>query len=911
MKYLIYSLILSYVACGVLNGGNSQANAVLVDAQGRILTAGLANNITSVPSNMPDRTTDFALARYLPDGSLDPTFNPTGFNPGMIQFDIQEMLPPAMAVVLEPIDEGITALAFDQNNKIIAAGFASVGLNSTFVVARFNEDGSLDTTFNANGQLGTLPGIAFITFGMLGDVATGVAVDSHNRIVVVGSSDNGQNIDLIVIRLTEDGMLDPTFNPFSPVIGSPAFNFTAITTGQETPLFRSPGVLVMRDIDGIQSLTNQGDQSASAVVVLPDDAILVGGTLDNVNFTVATPALSTDFLIVKLTPTGQLDQTFNAQSSTPGIVTLDFNTFDDESFALRVDTNNRIVIGGLTNNADLTSFGLARYTPNGTLDTTFNGAGQSEGSPGTVITTITTEVNNIEVQSSLSVLRGLAIQDDNKIIAAGFTDNLDSRSFATIRYTEDGALDTTFNPNGLTPGVVIQTIEPSENTQNDTAITAENEGLGVALGQNNSIYTTGYSNDGLQNNFTTINYLETGALNTVFNANGEVSNQPGIVITPFGPPLRSLGNGVPIEVTEDLTGVSPIIIADLTYPPLPFEPYIYKSSLQAINVGQRMLSGQASPHAIISVFINEVPAVTTSANKAGVWSAHLPFLADGIYQATVVAIDPLTGVSLSSEPVSLSIEHVAPEIPRIISPTPGQRLTRTISTIRGTGQPGMVISIVIDGKEELETATTSDGQWHIQTSLSDGEHTLQAHAIDKAGKVSGISEKLTFEVATKKRVAPQIISPQSGATVASSTIFIRGTGQPNTTINVVINGTSQNVTTSSDGIWTVPLVEPTGMVTVQAFHDGLQSQKVRFSVQKSKPIHADKEHGGVLSGISEPESRISFYKDKKYLGSTYANKQGAWTYTPKGLPEGKQRIKLLVEDKKGAPLRMIEQNISL
>ncbi len=908
MKFLTRVLFLILGVSGALYGGNSQSNALLVDAQGRILTAGLANNIMTVPSSQPDRTTDFALARYLADGSLDPTFNPGGIVPGVVQINLQDLLSPTGEVILEPIDEGINALAFAEDNKIVVAGFASVGLNSTFVVAKLNEDGSLDRTFKSTGELGPIPGIAFITFGIFTDLARGVAVDSQNRIVVVGSSDNGQNIDLVVVRLTSDGRLDITFNPQSPVIGSPAFNFDALTIGQQPPMFRSPGVFVLRDEETVTPLTDQGDQSAAAVALTADDRIVVGGSLDNINFMVDVPELNTDFIIVKLTVDGRLDPTFNTQSDTPGIVTQDFQVFDDEAFALKLDSANRIVIGGLTNSGDLTSYGLARYTENGILDVTFNADGLSQGSPGTVITTIETVVGTTTVTNFLSELRGLAIQPDNKIIATGFTDDLIDRSFATIRYTEGGALDPTFNSLGATPGIVITTIQPTEETLNDTAINAQNQGLGVALGMDNLIYVTGFSNDGVQNDFTTINYLESGALNPVFNPTGQVSNQPGIVITKFGDALTSLGNGVPIEVTEDLTGVSPSIIEDLTYPPLPFEPYVFETSLEAFSFANRVLAGLSSPHAVISVLINGVQAANTTANKSGNWHVILPFLADGTYEVSVIAMDPLTGVSLVSQTVQLSVNNEAPSVPVITSPTVKQRVTSDKVELAGTAEPDSLVTLTIDDTERIETKADQDGSWATELALPDGSHNVTAQAVNIIGNTSGISEPVSFSVSVLDHVTPKITSPTPGATVANSTIYIKGTAQPDAEIKVTINDKPHTVKTNAKGIWSVPLVDPIGNYQVYAAHDGRTSEKLRFSVTHTKKPPTPKSSPALISGISEPESRIAVYLDTKYVGSTRADSKGAWSYT-QGIPKGRQRVKLLITDKKGNPLRVVEQDI--
>ncbi len=83
MKWKLLLLLVCVGISAYLKAGNSQANDLVRDADGNILTVGLANNIVN-------RTTDYALVRYLPTGELDPTFNPLGTIPGQLQIDIVE-----------------------------------------------------------------------------------------------------------------------------------------------------------------------------------------------------------------------------------------------------------------------------------------------------------------------------------------------------------------------------------------------------------------------------------------------------------------------------------------------------------------------------------------------------------------------------------------------------------------------------------------------------------------------------------------------------------------------------------------------------------------------------------------------------------------------------------------------------
>ena len=106
---------------------------------------------------------DFALARYNPNGSLDTSFSGDGkqrtdFGGG---FDVA------------------TGVALQADGKIVAVGGAGGGATGNdFALARYNPNGSLDTSFSGDGKRRT-------DFGG-SDVATAVALQGDGKIVAVG-----------------------------------------------------------------------------------------------------------------------------------------------------------------------------------------------------------------------------------------------------------------------------------------------------------------------------------------------------------------------------------------------------------------------------------------------------------------------------------------------------------------------------------------------------------------------------------------------------------------------------------------------------------------------------------------------------------------------------------------------------
>ncbi|MFN6462359.1 MAG: DUF4347 domain-containing protein [Nostoc sp. DedVER02] len=146
------------------------AYSTAVQADGKIVVAGVSNG-------------DFALVRYNSNGSLDTTFS----SDGKVSTDFG----------LLTIDS-IYSLAVQADGKILVAGQS----NGDFALARYNSDGSLDTTFSSDGKVTT-------DFGLLpNEIAYSLAVQADGKILVAGVS----NSDFALVRYNSDGSIDTTFD---------------------------------------------------------------------------------------------------------------------------------------------------------------------------------------------------------------------------------------------------------------------------------------------------------------------------------------------------------------------------------------------------------------------------------------------------------------------------------------------------------------------------------------------------------------------------------------------------------------------------------------------------------------------------------------------------------------------------
>ncbi|HKQ06907.1 MAG TPA: hypothetical protein VJ464_17375 [Blastocatellia bacterium] len=191
-------------------------------------------------------------------------------------------------------------------------------------------------------------------------------------------------------------------------------------TGDLDPTFGTGGKIVIT--------APQGPKALRAIAIQRDGKVIVAGWGAN-----PPPQTFTDVALARYNPDGSLDQTFG----TGGYILNPFSYDPDEVYAIGIQSNGKIVIGGKTSNSMGKPFWLlARYTADGHLDTTFG-------------------LNGIIRGPDDSVIYNLAILPDDRIVTVGSAyqfSYLPSGTYLT-RFNADGGHDSSFNGNGyvLTP----------------------------------------------------------------------------------------------------------------------------------------------------------------------------------------------------------------------------------------------------------------------------------------------------------------------------------------------------------------------------------------------------------------------------------------------------------------------------
>jgi uncharacterized delta-60 repeat protein len=285
-------------------------------------------------------------------------------------------------------------IALQSNGKFVLSGsscngFVTIG-DCDLALARYNTDGRLDTTFSGDGLLTTDFGGG--NNGSLG----GLAIQSDGKIVVAGYMHNGTDRDFAVYRYLSSGKLDTTFS------GDGRFRF-GFVAGK--------------------------DDTATDLALQSNGKILIAG------YAHTGGPVTRNFAIARLNPNGTLDATFNVD----GKQMTNFGG-NDTANGLALQSDGKIVVVGEKHNLTtlLSSFAIARYNPNGTLDNTFGDLLPTGKRNGRRVFSILAGVSS----SAWDVI----VQRNGKIVVVGSTQNGSGFSdFGLARLKPDGGLDTSFS----------------------------------------------------------------------------------------------------------------------------------------------------------------------------------------------------------------------------------------------------------------------------------------------------------------------------------------------------------------------------------------------------------------------------------------------------------------------------------
>ena len=437
----------------VTPGTDFAANAVTIEG-GSIIAAG-----TGIGNGDPGD--DFAVFRYTTNGVLDTTFGGTGQVFTRISPPSGSYFDSANAVSIQLGNNTVS-----NPDKIVIAGVFFTNSFQAFLrtgvqaIARYNLDGSLDTSFGTGGIVTNAIGNGTVFCTSMVVQGAGTFFLHPRTITVGGDYSDGTYKYFGLNRYASSGALDTTFGTNSS--GMIAF-----------PI-------------GPAASASYLDAAANTLVVQSGSYALAGYRgFDSSEY---------DFAAVRFAPSGLVDGSFG----TNGLLLANISDeYGAQATAVAIQQDGKIVIVGGTasiyqpdGNTFYQGFALARLNTDGSFDTTFGLNGK-----------LTSLVKTNDEAAGQAV----AIQLDGKIVAAGGNDG----SFAVLRYNSDGSLDNSFGSGG----VAISTI-PGVSTA-AAAVGIQNDGKIVITG---TVQTNGSQNY----YFCVERFATNGLLDAAFGSGGVV-----------------------------------------------------------------------------------------------------------------------------------------------------------------------------------------------------------------------------------------------------------------------------------------------------------------------------------------------------------------------------------------------------
>lgn len=405
-------------------------------------------------------------------------------------------------------DDSAKAMVVQADGKIIVAGTStSTGGSSNIVIERFNSDGTLDSSFGADGNSdGTPDGVVNLDLGTSSDDAKAVAIQADGKIVVAGNSTpTGGSSNVVLARLDKNGTLDATFGADGNADGTPdgvvqvsfgdgddavdaiaiqldgkivvAGDTTSNTGGSQNMVVARVNANGSLDAsfgagtadgtpDGVVSISlGDGNDEAKAVAIQADGKIVIAGNTVGSND-------SSNIAVARLNSDGSLDVTFgagNADGTQDGVVAISLSNGDDKAKAVALQADGKILVGGVTVAADKSSnVAVARLNSDGTADASF-GAGTADGTPDGSV--------SVSFGAGDDKLKGLVVQADGKILIAGSNTAADGSSNAVVaRLNSNGALDSSFgedSSDGTPNGVVSISLGSGDDSAEALALQAD------------------------------------------------------------------------------------------------------------------------------------------------------------------------------------------------------------------------------------------------------------------------------------------------------------------------------------------------------------------------------------------------------------------------------------------------------
>ncbi len=361
--------------------GYNYITAIALQPDGKVIVAGTSYN------------NQFAIARYTTNGDLDTTFDGDG-------------------KVITSLGSGLKSYAsyvsVQADGKIIVAGLSYTSIAPQeyyFSIAKYNTNGSLDTSFDGDGKVNNIF-----------DDAPGTAINLNTIIeqldgkFLVTTDTGSVNLEFELRRYNASGSDDTSFG----------------NNGKST--------LFIQDVNRALGIALQQDQKIVVAGYSRSYTSIVDGY---------------DFNVVRYSTNGVPDVSFGNN----GIIAAKFDSSNDICSKVLIQPDDKIITIGVKKTYQFGTAGkeliaISRTNTDGNLDTTF-------GTNGKVVS---------DLGQDYSVINNAIVQQDGKILVSCGTATFGNYyEYSLIRYNNNGSLDTSFGNNGRTTLGYITSVLPLPN----------------------------------------------------------------------------------------------------------------------------------------------------------------------------------------------------------------------------------------------------------------------------------------------------------------------------------------------------------------------------------------------------------------------------------------------------------------
>lgn len=376
----------------------------------------------------------FSVGRFNADGSPDLTFSSNGF----AETETASSRDTATKSLLQP------------DGKIVVVGQS----RRTISAARYLPDGKLDQSFGIGGRK-----TIALPDQYLDSTATDVALQADGKLVITGTARELLEWDhhrIVVIRLTTNGSLDPSFSGDGLVVTNLAFNSSAKSVaiqpdgkivvggagenGHFGLLRYLPNGTLDNSFSGdgkIEVSTGDNCSQVNDLVILPNGKILATGTIELPSTTAKYRAI---LMVVRFNANGTPDTTFGTNGRFIGRELLQrsgaaIHVLPDGKF-LVAGAEQEFTPGNYSNVPNISKMAVTRFNGNGTVDASFGTRIETtryspQGHPFTQLDALTSATS-------------MVVESNGKILLGGG----DHESFSIIRLNSDGTRDTSFDGDG-------------------------------------------------------------------------------------------------------------------------------------------------------------------------------------------------------------------------------------------------------------------------------------------------------------------------------------------------------------------------------------------------------------------------------------------------------------------------------